>query len=205
MRLVLTMLLLAASLWATNVEKMITALCDREKLTALSKKVDKKAFIKALKSQDICRHLSSFRLKEIADHLYQKDKRSQKIAVPKGAKCPVCGMFVAKYPIWAAMMELEEGEKLYFDGVKDMMKFYFDPKRFDHKPIKVLSILVSDYYTGEAFDAKKGYFVIGSNVFGPMGEELIPFQNKEDAKAFMSEHNGKKIVTFDKITSEFLY
>ena len=39
------------------------------------------------------------------------------------AKCPVCGMFVNKYPKWTAVIETSDGTNYYFDGVKDMMKF----------------------------------------------------------------------------------
>ncbi len=205
MRLVLTIILLTTSIWATNIEKMMETFCDKDKLTQLSKTFDKEKFITEVGSQKVCRKISKERLQKIADHLYKKEQKGKKIVVPKDAKCPVCGMFVAKYPAWVAMIELDGGEKLYFDGVKDMMKFYLDPKRFHHTTIKATSIRVTDYYTAKPFDAQKGYFVIGSNVYGPMGEELIPFKSREDAKEFMSEHKGKKIVTFDKITDEFLY
>ena len=32
---------------------------------------------------------------------------------------------------------------------------------------------------------QKAFYVIGSNVYGPMGEELIPFKNEDEAKKFM--------------------
>ncbi len=127
-----------------------------------------------------------------------------KITPPKDAKCPVCGMWVAKYPKWIAMIDLGK-EKLYFDGVKDMMKFYLDPKRFKHQKEKVLGVWVTDYYTLKTIDAHKAYFVTGSNVYGPMGEELIPFTTKTDAQEFLHDHHGKAIVTFSEITPKLLY
>ena len=33
-------------------------------------------------------------------------------------KCPVCGMFVAKYPDWVGYVELADGTRLVFDGAK---------------------------------------------------------------------------------------
>jgi len=123
---------------------------------------------------------------------------TESIAVPKNAKCPVCGMFVYKYPKWAAMIEAEQGKKLYFDGVKDMFKFIFkNAKSFKN-------IYVSDYFTTKKIDAKKAYYVFGSNVFGPMGNELIPFSKIEDAQEFKKDHFGKKILTFDQVTKELV-
>ena len=43
-----------------------------------------------------------------------------------GDKCPVCGMFVAKYPDWVAKVRFADGQTAFFDGVKDLCKFYFD-------------------------------------------------------------------------------
>lgn len=117
---------------------------------------------------------------------------SAKIEVPKDAKCPICGMFVAKYPQWVA---LYEGDKtFYFDGVKDMMKYAFARKLNSDK------FYVSDYYKLAKMEASKAFYVIGSNVYGPMGSELIPFATQEEAQNFSRDHNGQKVITFDEIT-----
>ncbi len=121
----------------------------------------------------------------------------EKIVVPKDAKCPVCGMFVAKYPQWAAMIETSE-KNIYFDGVKDMMKYLFAQKKNFEK------IYVSDYYTLKKIDARQAFFVIGANVYGPMGSELIPFANENEASAFMKDHNGKRVLSFSDIDEKTL-
>ena len=41
-------------------------------------------------------------------------------------KCPVCGMFVAKYPDFVDQIVFKDGTHAFFDGVKDMMKYYLD-------------------------------------------------------------------------------
>jgi nitrous oxide reductase accessory protein NosL len=45
-------------------------------------------------------------------------------------KCPVCGMFVAKYPDWVAAFVFRDGSTVFFDGVKDMMKYYFNLAKY---------------------------------------------------------------------------
>lgn len=130
-----------------------------------------------------------------------------KIEVPTNGKCPVCGMFVAKYPKWAAHIVTKEGHNHYFDGVKDMMKFYFEPQKYhhDHNTENLIALFVSDYYTLEKIATKDAFFVVGSNIYGPMGHELIPFKNEVDAKSFSDSHNGKKIYRFDALTRDIVW
>jgi nitrous oxide reductase accessory protein NosL len=45
-------------------------------------------------------------------------------------KCRVCGMFVAKYQPWVAQIHLAADDVAMFDGVKDMMAYYFEPYIF---------------------------------------------------------------------------
>ena len=124
--------------------------------------------------------------------------------IPKDVKCPVCGMFVAKYANWAATIKTDK-ETFYFDGVKDMMKFYFEPTKYSKDSnTKDSSIFVTDYYTLEQIDAKNAFYVVGSNVMGPMGNELIPFKDENSAKEFSKDHMGKKIFKFEEITLESL-
>lgn len=136
-----------------------------------------------------------------------KMKKSNPIAVPADTKCPVCGMFVAKYPKWVAYTKLSDGKEFYYDGAKDMFKFIFEAKSYHHNYSKddFATILVTDYYTLSQLDAKKAFFVIGASVYGPMGKELIPFATKEDAVAFSKNYNGKQILTFEQITPELVF
>ena len=130
--------------------------------------------------------------KDFAKPTPSKLAPSAKIEVPQDAKCPVCGMFVAKYPQWVAMIE---GEKtFYFDGVKDMMKYYFAQK------ISAEKLFVSDYYKLLKLEATKAFYVKGSNVYGPMGSELIPFATQEEALGFARDHDGQKVLSFEEIT-----
>ena len=129
----------------------------------------------------------------------------------KTDKCPVCGMFVYKYPKWAAFIYYEKDGKskhLAFDGVKDMMKFYFEPAKWGkYKNIqnRIKKILVRDYYTLKPVLAEPAWYVVGSDVFGPMGNELIPFKTEAAAKNFLRDHKGKKILRFNEITKELVY
>jgi copper chaperone NosL len=121
-------------------------------------------------------------------------------------KCPVCGMFVAKYPDFVAQIVFKDGSLAFFDGVKDMMKYYFDLPKYN--PAKTTAdigmILVSDYYKLTLIDGHKAWYIIGSDVYGPMGKELIPFQDEAAAKEFKADHKGTAILQFKDITPEVI-
>jgi copper chaperone NosL len=116
-------------------------------------------------------------------------------------KCPVCGMFVKKYPDWLTAVRLESGKLIFFDGAKDMFKFLHEPSKYARVKTEIVSeILVREYYSLEWLDARKVYYVIGSDIYGPMGRELIPFKNEADAREFANDHRGKKILKYSEIT-----
>jgi len=121
------------------------------------------------------------------------------------SRCVVCGMFVAKYPNWVTKIRDSAGHIQLFDGVKDLMAYYFDPGSFgaDSK-LTVEEIWVKDYYTLAWLDGRKAFYVVGSDVYGPMGEEFVPFQNKSSAESFLKDHHGSKLLSFPDITNEMI-
>lgn len=123
--------------------------------------------------------------------------------VPAKEKCQVCGMMVAKYQPWITQMQTSDGKIVMFDGVKDMMAYYFEPDKYG-EAVSIEDVYVKDYYSLEYFDGKKAYYVMGSDVMGPMGHELIPFSSMDGAENFKKDHQGKMIITFDKITLEMI-
>ena len=125
------------------------------------------------------------------------------MSVTKEDRCPVCAMFVSKYPEWVAKVEYDGGYYA-FDGVKDMMKFVFDPKKYAGKEIKIKRVLVTDYYNQKGIDATKAYYVIGSDVYGPMGNELIPFSSKKEAQNFRKDHKGSDVLSYQEITKSIV-
>ena len=122
-----------------------------------------------------------------------------KLTVTKKDKCPVCGMFLYHYPTWVSRITYPNDETYSFDGVKDMMRFYFNNEE------NIVHIFVQDYYTQKTLEARDSYFVLGSDVYGPMGVELIPFSTKEKADKFSLDHKGLKVVKFQDIKPEDVY
>lgn len=188
-------------------EKIALKLCEENKLSQIkSKKLDD--ILQQIENLNPCVKLNE-RNKEalayfiMAGHAEDLSHVKEKMELPKEVKCPVCGMFVAKYPKWAALIDVAS-QKYYFDGVKDMMKFYIFDVDFPYDRATIVNIEVTDFYTLKAIDAKKAFYVIGSDVYGPMGNELIPFLTKDAAQNFMTDHRGEKIILFDDITPKLV-
>lgn len=126
-----------------------------------------------------------------------------KTEVTKKDRCPVCGMFVHKYPTWLAQMQLEDGSTFFFDGVKDMLACYFEPEKYGVKG-SIKHIYVTDYYSQGWIDGTEAFYVTGSDVLGPMGHEFIPLKSMAAAKTFLADHKGKMIKSFDELTLDLV-
>jgi copper chaperone NosL len=116
-------------------------------------------------------------------------------------KCPVCGMFVAPHTQWIAEITFKDGTYEVFDGPKDMLRYYFNISKYSkNKTIKDISeMFVTEYYSTKMMRAREVFFVVGSDVMGPMGRELIPVKGAQEARTFMRDHRGKKIFKFEEI------
>jgi nitrous oxide reductase accessory protein NosL len=118
--------------------------------------------------------------------------------------CPVCGMVVSKYPHWIATVVYRDGHAHHFDGAKDMFKYLFEMPRYakGHQAQDIVRIGVTEYYDLKRIEARTAWYVIGSDVLGPMGHELIPLASRADAEEFMRDHRGKRILRFEEVKSD---
>lgn len=116
-------------------------------------------------------------------------------------KCPVCGMFVAKYPDFLAAILFKDGSKALFDGPKDMFKYYLEMKKYN--PVKkwedIETIYVTGYYSLTLLNARQAWYVLGSDIYGPMGRELIPLGKEAEARDFQKDHKGQRILKFQEV------
>jgi copper chaperone NosL len=125
--------------------------------------------------------------------------------VDPSERCPVCGMFVAKYDNWIVQVRLADDAVMFFDGVKDMMVFYHNPGKYGKATQEEVSeIWVKDYYSLQWLDGRQALYVTGSGVYGPMGKEFIPFSSREAAENFRQDHQGENILAFADISDDLV-
>ena len=120
--------------------------------------------------------------------------------------CPVCGMFVSLYPDWVATVVYKDGHAHHFDGAKDLFKYLLNLPKYapGHTRNDIARIGVTEYYGLSRIDARAAWYVIGSDVLGPMGHELVPLATQAEAEEFQRDHKGKRVFRFDQITSALL-
>lgn len=121
-------------------------------------------------------------------------------------RCSVCGMFVAPHPEWIAQIVYDDGTVAFFDGAKDLFRYMVEstPRTPNPGGREISRIFVTGYYDRKPIDAVTASFVVGSDVLGPMGAELIPHASPEEAREFSRDHGGSEIVGFDQVTPGLL-
>jgi nitrous oxide reductase accessory protein NosL len=149
---------------------------------------------------ETCHHRKTAQtLDEVSSH------NAAKVATDKD-KCPVCGMFVAKYPGFLAQIQFRDGSTAFFDGPKDFFNYYLAIDKYNpgKKTVDILAVFVTNYYTQSPINARTALYVAGSDINGPMGKELVPFEKTEEAGDFKKDHKGTALFLFNDVTTEVL-
>ena len=126
--------------------------------------------------------------------------------LPADARCPVCGMYPARFPRWAAQVIFRDGYAHYFDSPVDLFVFLQRVDRYNRRYTlgDVAASHVTDFETGQWIEAKNAVFVHGSSVFGPMRDADLPaFASRKAADGFARSRGGK-VLTFSQVTPELL-
>lgn len=130
------------------------------------------------------------------------------LPAPPGPKdrCAVCGMFVARTPQWVATLTFRGGGAAFFDGPKDLFRFYLGGAH-DAKgktAADVEELWVTEYYSAKPLRAREALYALGSDVVGPMGPELVPLRDRAQADAFRKDHKATAVVSFGEVTAALL-
>ena len=129
------------------------------------------------------------------------------LVADKNERDLICGMQPYKNPKWMTEIELVNDKKLHFASVKCMMLFYYKndkwhdlgvkaPKERKDRADNIKELRVQDYNSLKVIDAKKAFYVYGSHIMSPKGDDLVPFQYEKDAQNWMKENGGNKILTW---------
>ncbi len=116
--------------------------------------------------------------------------------VPAEARCPVCGMYPARFPRWAAQIIFTDGSAHFFDSPVDLFMFLAEPGRFDasHSAEDAAALYVANFEDGSWLDARTAVFVIEARVRGPMrGPDLPAFASTAAAQAFIAAQGGRAL------------
>ena len=126
--------------------------------------------------------------------------------VAQEVRCPVCGMYPARYPKWMTQVVFKDRSMQAFDSPVDMFRFLENVSKYDGKHVAadVGAIYLTDYAKGGWVESRRAFLVTGSSAKGPMDNADLPaFGSKEAADQFATS-NGGKVLTFDKVKAETL-
>lgn len=126
----------------------------------------------------------------------------------KNTSCLVRHIKVYKAPKWVAKIEVRNGKAVYFSSPKSMFEFYHRPGKWFDVGVKserdFSKIVVTDYATLKPINAEEAFYVYGSRVTSPAGDDLIPFEHEVEAKKFLEQYSGKRILKFDEIADALI-
>jgi len=98
--------------------------------------------------------------------------------------------------------------EVYFSSPKSMFEFYFRPGKWYDLGVKsendFKNIIVTNHATSKPIDARGAFYVYGSNIISPAGDDLVPFKTYEEAKKFLKKHNGKRILSFKEVSDALI-
>ena len=113
--------------------------------------------------------------------------------IPVDARCPVCGMFPARSPDWAAQVIFSNGDAQFFDSPLSLFSYLQDVGRYTRgrDAGQIVARYVSDADSGRWIDARSAMYVDGSAARGPMRSGNLPaFAHADAAQRFASARGG---------------
>ncbi|MDX2314838.1 MAG: nitrous oxide reductase accessory protein NosL [Gammaproteobacteria bacterium] len=120
-----------------------------------------------------------------------------------------CNMIVADHLGPKGQVHIDGRDKpVWFSSVRDTIVFTLLPE----EPKNIAAIYVNDMGSaswehpeaGTWIDARKAWYVVGSNKVGGMGApEAVSFASKIDAQAFAGKHGGQ-VVAFDGVPRDYV-
>ncbi len=119
---------------------------------------------------------------------------------------PVYMIKLDKLPKFTTEMILKNGKVIHFVSVKSMLNFYYHPEKYPIFRVKsrqaVKEMYVKDYLSGEKIPLQKAWYVFGSRLMGPHGDDLIPLSSQTRAKLFVKRYGGTKILSFKEVANK---
>ena len=115
-------------------------------------------------------------------------------------------MRTAPFTNWHTQIVYADKSNDLFCGVKCLMAFIIEPEKYSgsRRPDEKSRFFARDYYTQKWHDMKTMTFVLGSDVLGPMGKDLVPFSDEKSAQTFLEDHRGEAMLEFEQITPELI-
>ena len=125
----------------------------------------------------------------------KKDPSPGTAAPTATGRCSHCGMKLVADSPWFSEIVTEDGQKLGYDTPRCALTASLSGKKG--------KVRVQDFYDRKWHDAGDVRFVVGSDVLGPMGPDLVPVDPAR-ADKFQKDHQGEKTLALADLTKAVL-
>lgn len=115
----------------------------------------------------------------------------------KTQRCKHCGMKIDPASPWRVELVLSDGGTLVFDTPHCAFSSWRSGAS------KVLSIRAQEYYERTWRSGDELRFVLGSDVVGPMGADLVPVSPERVTK-FIQDHSAERALRVEEVTADVL-
>jgi hypothetical protein len=112
-------------------------------------------------------------------------------------RCSNCGMKIDPKSPWRALLVTAEGSEKAFDTPRCALAAWRRGK------VPAVKIRVQEFYDRTWLDGDAVRFVVGSDVPGPMGPDLVPVDATR-AEKFLKDHEGQRALALGDITAELI-
>lgn len=112
-------------------------------------------------------------------------------------RCGHCGMKIDPESAWKADLVAADGAVTSFDTPWCALTAWRSGKT------PATSLRVREYYEGRVRSAEELRFVVGGDVVGPMGPDLVPVEPSRVAK-FIQDHRAERALRLDEIDADVL-
>lgn len=112
-------------------------------------------------------------------------------------RCKHCGMRIEPGSAWRTELVGDDGKVVAFDTPRCALQSWRSGKT------AAKSIRVQEYYDRQAREGSAVRFVIGGDVVGPMGADLVPVDPLRASK-FIQDHGAERAFQLEEITPEVL-
>lgn len=112
-------------------------------------------------------------------------------------RCPTCGMKIDKASSWRAELVNANGTVVSFDTPRCAFR------KWRRSKIEVKTARVQEYYERAWKNAEDVRFMMGGDVVGPMGPDLVPVDPSRVTK-FIQDHGAARGLKHDEIDAAIL-
>lgn len=112
-------------------------------------------------------------------------------------RCKHCGMKIDPASQWRTELVADDGKVTSFDAPRCALQSW----RSGATPAK--SVRVQEYYDRQTRDGADLRFIVGGDVIGPMGPDLVPVDPARASK-FIQDHAADHALKLDEVTTQVL-